>query len=390
MKTIGLLLGVEPHGGGMFQYNQTMLEALIALQDDNYSVVVGYRSKLWSTYLKTRGVRSLYIHKGFWGRALWKIWRTMNLSISTWRKISPCIHPLAKTLLREQCDLWIFPTQDHVSLQIPAPALTTIHDLMHRYESRFPEVSAQGEYRMREWICRNICIWSHGILVDSEVGKMQVMESYGLSEERIHVLPYTAPKYIYSQQVPADFDARYRLPKKYILYPAQFWEHKNHRRLISAVGRLKRDFLDLKLVLVGSKKKGYQSTLTHIQDLNLTDDVIILGYVPDDDMSELYRRARALVMPTFFGPTNLPPLEAFVTGCPVCISAIYGIPEQVGNAALLFNPQSIDEIADCIKQLWIDDNLCEELVKRGNQKAAAWEQKHFNERLKYIIEDILR
>ena len=94
-------------------------------------------------------------------------------------------------------------------------------------------------------------------------------------------------------------------------------------------------------------------------------------------------------MPTFFGPTNNPSLEAFVVGCPVAISGIYGIPEQVGDAALLFDPESIDEIAESIKRLWTDDELCAKLAEKGRHKAAIWGQEQFNNRFSEIVEQVV-
>jgi glycosyltransferase involved in cell wall biosynthesis len=214
------------------------------------------------------------------------------------------------------------------------------------------------------------------------------VESYGVVPERIHILPYVAPKYIYSHKTPDHFDNRYNLPEKFIFYPAQFWEHKNHKRLILAMGMLKDRIPDIKLVLVGSKKNAYRSTVKLAKDLNVSKNVIFLGYVPDEDLPEMYRRARALIMPTFFGPTNIPPLGAFAIGCPTAISGIYGIPGQVGDAAILFNPESVEEIAECIKRLWFDDGLCAALVKKGKEKAAKWGQQQFNDRLREIIEQI--
>jgi glycosyltransferase involved in cell wall biosynthesis len=376
MKKIGLFLSADPHCGGMFQYNQAILLAVEALRDEHHEVVIGYTSELWESYLH-RGTtpNTVFIKKGFWGRAVWFIWLRLRLSISLWRRICPLFSRVAKALIAARCDLWIFPTQDNHSYQNPVPALASIHDLMHRYESKFPEVSDSGMKRLREWGSRNTCYWTRGVLVDSEVGKHHVMESYGLQESRIHVLPYVAPPYFYTPGVPKGFESRYSLPKKYIFYPAQFWE-------------LKPDIPDLKLVLVGSKKNGFPSTLKLIKQLDLLDDVAILGYVPDEDLPELYRRARALIMPTFFGPTNIPPLEAFAAGCPVAISRIYGIPEQVGDAALLFDPTSVDEIAHCIKSLWIDDDLCARLKILGNQKAASWGQLEFNARLRNIVDNM--
>ena len=90
-------------------------------------------------------------------------------------------------------------------------------------------------------------------------------------------------------------------------------------------------------------------------------------------------------MPTFFGPTNIPQLEAFALGCPVATSRIYGIPEQVGNAAMLFDPTSISEIQTCLVKLWTDDGLCAELVSRGTAHAAKWGPPQFQERFREIV-----
>jgi glycosyltransferase involved in cell wall biosynthesis len=126
-----------------------------------------------------------------------------------------------------------------------------------------------------------------------------------------------------------------------------------------------------------------------VAELGITDNVVFLGYVPDEHMFELYSRARALIMPSFFGPTNIPQLEAFVAGCPVATSRIYGIPEQVGNAALLFDPNSIGEIAGCMERLWIDDALRATLIERGHERAANWGPPQFADRLRDIIETVI-
>ncbi|MBI4680616.1 MAG: glycosyltransferase family 4 protein [Nitrospirae bacterium] len=314
-KKIGLFIESEPFSGGMFKYNQIMLNAVAALPKNKFSVVVVYTSGLWVKYFDAYNLKTVFAQSSFFGSALGYAWRLLGLPKGVWRQISPYFQPIAKTLLREKCDLWVFPSIDAWSYQAPVPALVSIYDLMHRYERKFPEVSEKGEFRRREKHYKNICKWAKGVLVDSKVGKQQVMESYGLEESRIFLFFYIAPGHIYSHKVPNDFDLRYDLPKKFIFYPAQFWEHKNHKGLISAVGKSIPVIQDLKLVLAGSKKNGYDSAKKLVKELKIEDHVLFLGYVPDEDMPELYRRARALVMPTFFGPTNIPPLEAFVVGC---------------------------------------------------------------------------
>lgn len=112
--------------------------------------------------------------------------------------------------------------------------------------------------------------------------------------------------------------------------------------------------------------------------------------MPDEEITEIYRRARAMVMPTFFGPTNIPPLEAFALGCPVAVSRIYGMPGQVGDAALLFDPNSVDDIAAAIRQLWSDDELCRSLADKGIERAAAWGPRRFSKRLEAILNSVLK
>lgn len=386
---IGLFLDALPFTGGTFQYNQTILEAVAALPADRYDVVAGYTSELWLEQLKGRQVRGVAIKYGFSGRVIGILLNLLNLPINLCHKISPVLQSTVRALLREQCDLWIFPSQDVLSYQAPLPSLVTILDLAHRYEKRFAESASKWEYLIRERTFSNICRWANGALVQTELGRKQVVNAYGMSSDKIHVLPLVAPKHIYTTLPPAGFDDRYRLPVKYLFYPAQFWEHKNHRNLLAAMARLKTELPDLKLVLAGSKKNAYDAVVSMVQELHLGEDVLFLGYVPDEDMPELYRRARALVMPTYFGPSNIPPLEASVVGCPVAISNVSSMPEQLGDSALVFDPDSVSEIAACIRRLWTDDPLCAKMAEAGKQQMARWGQQEFNARLEEIIGQVV-
>jgi glycosyltransferase involved in cell wall biosynthesis len=146
---------------------------------------------------------------------------------------------------------------------------------------------------------------------------------------------------------------------------------------------------DLHLVLAGSRKNAYRRVMEEMVQLSLRNRVQVLGYVPDEDMPEFYRRARALVMPTFFGPTNIPPLEAMAVACPMAVSNIYAMPDQVRDAALLFNPESVTEIAQAIARLATDDELCRRLAMAGKARTVQWGQAQFNERLRDIIKVVL-
>lgn len=390
MKKIGLYLDSKPSSGGAFQYGLAMLDAVVTLPSREYEVLITYSSSFWKETLKRYDVESCNIPLNFYERNIVLWWRRLGLSTNLWRNIGKNIHPFTRRFMQQVRDLWIFPSQDIWSYRLPVPALCTIHDLMHRYEKRFPEVSAYGRYERREAHYRDICKWSVGILVDSNVGKQQVVESYEVQPEKVHVLPYVPPKYIYENSKTSDFNEFCLLPRKFIFYPAQFWSHKNHHNLIKAVQALKSKLPDLKLVFVGAKKNSYNAILKLVCKLGLKDSILFLGYVPDKYMVGIYRRARAMVMPTFFGPTNVPPLEAFAVGCPVAVSNIYGMPEQVGDAALLFDPNRVDEIATTIFRLWTDDKLCQQLSDIGKKRSSAWSQHEFNEQLLSIIRFVLK
>ncbi len=387
MKKVGIYLGSDPHAGGVFQYNQTILDVLRALPRNEFEMIVVYTNPKWGKYV-AQDTTAFYIERSFFDKLIFKFWTTLCLPVACWRRFAPLVHPFVRTLIRYECDFWVFPSQDMWSYMVPVPALVTIHDLMHRYERRFPESGGFFEYYAREWNYSNICRWSKLILVDSAVGAGHVQESYGAGLNRIRILPYIPPQYIYSKETSLSFDQKYRLPQKFIFYPAQFWEHKNHKALVRAAHQLKNRGVDLRLVFVGSKKNGYAALLKLIKRLGMEDHFIFLGYEPDEDMPEFYRRSRALVMPTFFGPTNIPPLEAMALGCPVAASRIYAMPEQMGDAALWFDPSSDEEIAAALEELWTDDGLCQRLSKEGLERSRKWGWSQFEQRLQRIIREL--
>ena len=371
----------------MFQYSRAILSALLALPGDEFSLVVAYTDQLWCEYIPDREVTRLPLIVGRADRLLAPFWAALGSSTNRGRNWAFRFHPIVREVVLQGCDLWVFPHQDIWSTQFPVPTLVAIHDLMHRYESKFPELSSRV-YRYREFYLRRVCRSAKGILVDSDCGKSQVSESYQTSTERLFVLPYVAPAYIYENRCRSNVGDQYGLPAKYLFYPAQFWPHKNHAGLIRAVAKVKSEFPDVRLVLSGSKRNQYCELARLVKALGLQQHVLFPGYIPDNDIPELYKRARALIMPTFFGPTNIPPLEAFALGCPVAVSQIYAMPDQVGDAALMFDPNSVDEMAFCIGRLWQDDSLCRDLLSRGRRRAASWGQREFNRSVHSIVKQL--
>src|SRR5512141_77945 len=388
MKRIGIILGSSP-GGGVYQYTQAVLDAFLRLPEKEFELVVAYSHPVWHKQIPPGKAKVVEIYESFRTKLFNRIWHSANLPMSLWRKVAPTLDPNVRTLVRENCDLWINPSNDNWAFRAPVPALGTIHDLMHIYEPSFPEVGSPAELKEREFHFIETCRWTRGVAVDSEVGKQQLVDAYKIDPNRVFVLPYIAPKYIYDALNSPPVELPYDLPEKYLFYPATFWLHKNHEGLFAALEKLRDRYPDIKLVLAGAKQNGYDHAVERVKAHGVTDNVIFLGYVPDAHMFELYRRARGLVMPSFFGPTNIPQLEAFVAGCPVSVAGVYGVPEQVGDAALLFDPRSVDEIAAAMEKLWTDDALCATLSQKGKEKARAWGPVQFSARLQSIVESLI-
>jgi len=296
-------------------------------------------------------------------------------------------------------DLMLYPTMSELSFETGLPYVMAIHDLQHRLQPEFPEVSVNGERERREYCFRNGARYATLLLADSEVGKEDILNCYGpygVTPDRVKVLPFIPACYL-ALDVPESerqqVRTKYSLPERYIFYPAQFWPHKNHIRIVQALGLLKQAHqLKIPVVFCGSYSGEIRETsfreVTMCSDrLGLEREIRYLGYAPDEDMSGLYAGAAALVMPTFFGPTNIPVLEAWAFGCPVLTSDIRGIREQAGNAAVLVDPRSVEAIADGIYQLWTDESLRSTLAEAGRQRLAAYTPDDYRRELMAILEE---
>ncbi len=390
MRRVGIFLGVEPINGGMFHYAESVLEALCALPVGEFRVVAAYVAPLWGPILDRHRCEAVHLRAGRIGMRLANLAMAAGLPAVTTRRLAGLSNPIVIQLARLGCDAWLFPAQDSVGYQVEETVVVSVHDLMHRYEPHFPEVSSQGRRAIRDHRFQSLADHAAAVLVDSEVGRQQVVESYGTDPGKVYPLPYVAPRQVVAAEVPPDLEGRYALPAKFLLYPAQFWPHKNHGRLVEALATLVATHPDLHLVCAGGKNHGYEAVEARVKALGLGGHVTFTGYVADADLKGLYLRARGLVFPTFFGPTNIPPLEAFACGCPVAVSWIYGMPEQVGDAAILFDPSSIPSIAEAMARLWDDDALVESLRERGRAHALAWGQAEFNQRLQVILQEVWR
>jgi len=228
------------------------------------------------------------------------------------------------------------------------------------------------------------------IITGTQVGQSQIERFYQVAAERIRRLPHPTPTF--ALQPPATdvaaVLARHQVRGPYLFYPAQFWAHKNHVALLHVLRALRHQHgLDFSVVFVGSDQGNQGHVRRQAAALGVADWVHFLGFVPREDLVALYRGAFALVYLTFFGPENLPPLEAFALGCPVIASAIPGAAEQLGQAALLVNPADEQSAVSAILRLRDDPALRATLLERGQHRARQFTGLDFTRGLLHILDD---
>ena len=253
------------------------------------------------------------------------------------------------------------------------PYVATVWDLQHRTHPWFPEVSAMGQWYMREVKHANFLRRAARVIAGTKVGAGQLELIYGIPAERIVILPHPTPV-LGAEPIAGSSAMVARLAgSRFFFYPAQFWPHKNHVNLLHAMKLLgDRDSAAPGLVLTGADQGNLKHVKAVAQQLGLQDRVHFPGFVGAGDLAWLYRNALALAYASFSGPENLPPLEAFSLGCPVAMADYPGAREQAGDAAIFFDPAEPAQIADALGQIAGQAGLRESLVERGRARAARW------------------
>ena len=250
--------------------------------------------------------------------------------------------------------------------------LYTVWDLAHRDEVEFPEVRANFQFELREFVFSRLLPKAVAIFSDSKAGAANIQRLYGVDPNRVKVLPFSAAATLHADSSDlytksVDIKKKYQLVDDYVFYPAQFWAHKNHVVLLEALHLLeKKHDIILGAIFSGGDAGG---NLDHIKntayELGILDRIKFPGFVENDEMQHLYRQSVALVMPTYFGPTNLPPIEAFSLGVPVIYPDKVTYTEQVSDAALRFEISDAESLASKLLLIARSSGQRDELVAKG-------------------------
>jgi len=391
---VGVFLGSQtPKMGGGFTFQDDVLQALVRLESKHSFVVFSYSARTAINQVTAKHLKFVSLRRSFWKLAI------SNLPVITakvikkvpmvrnWLVMTPI--PSFKRIIRDNgIDIAWFVSPGYGEVDVPY--ICTVWDLQHRLQPWFPEVSAKDEWNTREKLHSTGIRRASAVIIGTQSGRQEIINFYGVPSERVKLIPHPTPGF--ALNAPPDKNkqvlTKYGIPEGYLFYPGQFWAHKNHVGLLLAVKvLLEKHGLVLPVVFVGSDMGNLQHVRRLVDRLGLSAQVHFLGFVPREDLIGLYRNAFALTYMTFFGPENLPPLEAFALGCPVIASNVSGAEEQLGDAALLVDPKDERQIADAIKRLHDDSALRDTLVSHGLARASKWTADDFVKGVLSIIDE---
>lgn len=259
------------------------------------------------------------------------------------------------------CDVVHFPYQEYVFCE--QPTVYNPHDLQHLH---FPQFFSPDEFARRETVYRAACAAAKYVAVASRFVKRDIEENYGIDADKIQIIRWAAPPANANAKENAGKDGESLVLQKYeidadqpfAIYPAMTWEHKNHIRLLEAIALLRDgENLKINLVCTGDRNAFFPVIERRLRELKLDEQVKFTGVVSLEELSALYFRARFVVVPTLFEAASAPLFEAWQHDVAVACSTVTSLPEQAAGAALLFNPLSVEAIADALKKMNSDEPL---------------------------------
>jgi glycosyltransferase involved in cell wall biosynthesis len=289
-----------------------------------------------------------------------------------------------RSILRhEGCELAHIPHLSWVPQYLPCPYVITVHDVLeHMYRLR----DHSGVRRAAHFhLTRRVLQHAARIFAVSNFTKKDVETLFRIASDKIEVV-YNAIDERFRQGHATDADRqfiaeRYQVNYPFLLYAGRISPHKNVGRIIEAFSALKAEldkegkYPDLKLIIIGDELSRQPELRRTVIRSAVQNDVRFLGFVPIEVLRILYDTAKIFIFPSLYEGFGLPPLEAMSHGTPVVTSNTTSLPEVVGNAAVLVNPENVFEIMRALHRVLVDQTLREKLKQRSYEQAArfSWE-----------------
>jgi glycosyltransferase involved in cell wall biosynthesis len=274
---------------------------------------------------------------------------------------------------------------NRVPLLMIRPYVVTIHDMASLL---FEEERSNFRMQLRRFRFRRGLERASRVIAVSEATKRDVENVFGIPSDRIRRV-YNAPDPGFlSSGAPAGSEEQLRILERYqidypfLLYAGNIRRHKNIPRLVEAFAVVRDQlashplYKDLRLVIIGDTISQYPAVRQAVIKSRVEQTVRFLGFVPFETLRCFYQFAAGFVFPSRYEGFGLPPLEAMACGTPVVASNVSSLPEVVGDAAVLVNPENVFDIARGIRDVLLNESLRAELIRRGREQAArfSWER----------------
>lgn len=350
-----------PIGKGLGRYTQEIVDGVIELDKNNEYVVFLCRENYSSFISSDPRVKKV-------------------LADVRWYTIAEQIM-MPFYIWREKIDLMHFP-HFNVPILSLTPFVVTIHDLiLIRYPTKRASKLNALAYRLKNFayhfVIRFALRRSRKIITVSNFTKNDILDLFPIKADKIEVT-YEGV----AESINGNFDddnkviSGYNIHKPYLLYVGNAYPHKNIEGLFEIFSKIKQNFPNISLVLVGKEDYFYTRLKEQAKRLPENNSIIFAGYVPDKELESVYRQAEAYIFPSLYEGFGLPPLEAMSKGLPVASSDRGSMKEILGDAALYFNPENNEDMLLKIKQILEDQSLRSKLIEKGyiQAKKYHWSQ----------------
>jgi glycosyltransferase involved in cell wall biosynthesis len=353
--------------GGGFTMSVDLVRVIQDIAKKNkYDFLVFNYEKNNSEILTTLGIDHVNLKDSIFD----KFFAFLNYSLlgMYFQKILKFKTNLENTLIKNNVDLTIFVTPSPKSLYLQKTNYAiTVYDICHRDFPEFSEVRSFNIFKLREVLLINIIGQAVFVITESEELKDKININFDKDKNRIIAIPNGPSPFLNTEY--SELDKKYFFEKNninfpYFFYPAQFWEHKNHIRILQAVKKIVKTGKNIQFIFCGSDKGNLSFLKKKINELEINNNIKILDFVNNCELKILYKNCKAVVMPTYFGPTNIPPLDAWQCNVPLIYSK--HLRAQAGDGALLVEVDSVDDLVEAINKIDNPDVVNELIVKGDN------------------------
>jgi glycosyltransferase involved in cell wall biosynthesis len=275
------------------------------------------------------------------------------------------------TLLRNMgADLLFCPFTAPTYFRAGIPTVCTIYDLQYK---TYPEFFSAEDVAKRDRTFIDACRRATALSAISDYSRKSALACTNFDPARIRTIYLRMAQRIWFG-IGEDKSALNRLclhPQHYLLYPANFWKHKNHEMLLTAFGMACHESLAVgtKLVCTGAPGPRQEWLKSAARTMGLSDRVLFPGYLPDAELAALMAHCSGMVFPSLYEGFGLPVIEAMAAGIPVACSNLTSLSEVAADAAILFDPRIPAQIMRAIISLVQDKNLRLRLIQAGRERA---------------------